>query len=108
MSEVNRARPKVPHAEARIIKAMGNSWVPQFTFKRRGSWFQVDLAHLKRKIVIEADGKEHRYRIREKDKKRDAYLRSKGWRVFRFTNEEILSPRSISKLREFITTRLKG
>ena len=44
-----------------------------------------------KKIVIEIDGKNHNEKIQKhKDKYRDDYLNSKGIKVMRFTNDEVI------------------
>ena len=47
--------------------------------------YSLDFACPNRKIDIEIDGSQHRVdkRIREHDKKRDAYMAERGWIVFR-------------------------
>ncbi len=48
----------------------------------------VDFACLARKILIELDGSQHAKR-QDDDKKRDAFLRARGYRVLRFWNNEV-------------------
>ena len=48
----------------------------------------VDFACLARKILIELDGSQHAER-QDNDKKRDAFLRARGYRVLRFWNNEV-------------------
>ena len=50
----------------------------------------ADFASIRARLVIEADGTQHGPENRY-DKKRDAFLRKRGWRVLRFWNEEILT-----------------
>ncbi len=47
----------------------------------------VDFVCRTRKLVIEADGDQHE--ISMHDRRRDAFLRSQGYRVLRFWNEDI-------------------
>jgi very-short-patch-repair endonuclease len=47
----------------------------------------VDFVCLKNKLVVELDGSVHDNQIAY-DLRRDAWLRSQGYRVLRFTNEE--------------------
>ena len=51
----------------------------------------VDFACLEARLIIEVDGGQHFES--ESDRKRDAYLRSQGFRVLRFWNNEILANR---------------
>jgi very-short-patch-repair endonuclease len=53
--------------------------------------YVVDFACLARRLVVELDGGIHDapFRDPERDRIRDAWLRSEGYRVLRFRNEEI-------------------
>jgi very-short-patch-repair endonuclease len=48
----------------------------------------VDFVSIRHSLVIEADGGQH---SQEKDADRDAFLRSRGFRVLRFWNNDILN-----------------
>jgi very-short-patch-repair endonuclease len=48
----------------------------------------ADFACLAAKLVIEADGGQHD--ADGSDRRRDAAIRMKGWRILRFSNQEIL------------------
>jgi len=52
----------------------------------------VDFACLEARLVIEVDGGQHAES--KADSERDAYLRSQGFRVLRFWNNDVLSNRS--------------
>lgn len=46
--------------------------------------YNIDLAHLGRKIAFELDGRTHRYsRSLERDPRKDAFLQAQGWLVVR-------------------------
>ncbi len=49
--------------------------------------FIADFVALKRRLIIEADGPFHEFA--ERDERRDAYLRRRGFRVLRFENKDI-------------------
>ena len=50
----------------------------------------VDFVCLSRKIIIEVDGKYHlRDEQQQTDRIRENILRSRGYRIIRFTNEEV-------------------
>src|SRR6185437_7190696 len=51
----------------------------------------VDFLCVGAKLIVEADGSQHAECNR--DKVRDAYLASQGWRVLRFWNNEVLRNR---------------
>ncbi|MBU6297249.1 MAG: endonuclease domain-containing protein [Alphaproteobacteria bacterium] len=50
----------------------------------------ADFACTQEHLVVEVDGDTHSTDAeREHDRKRDYYLKSHGWRVFRVTNEDV-------------------
>ncbi|HEX7694675.1 MAG TPA: DUF559 domain-containing protein [Sphingomonas sp.] len=49
----------------------------------------VDLANREAKLVIEIDGSQHQDQI-DYDNERTAYLESRGWRVIRLWNSDVL------------------
>lgn len=51
--------------------------------------FIVDFVCLSKKLIIEVDGKIHETQV-EKDGERTAILEGKGYKVIRFTNEEVI------------------
>ena len=52
----------------------------------------VDFVCHSAKLVVELDGELHDFEERRNaDKRRDAFLRSEGFRVLRFTNEQVMS-----------------
>ena len=51
--------------------------------------YVLDYAIPGLKICIECDGKHWHLKGNKHDKKRDGYLKSKGWTVLRFTDTEI-------------------
>ena len=64
----------------------------------RAPWhYKIDIAHPVLKIAVEADGPSHGSLIRqESDRRKDEFLTGAGWKVFRFSNEEILkSPETV-------------
>ena len=50
----------------------------------------VDYCCMKKRLIIELDGGQHAAQI-EKDGKRTQYLKSKGYRVLRFWDNEVLT-----------------
>ena len=61
---------------------------PDIHFRRQhqiGSYI-VDFVSVKNKLIIECDGGGH---SKEKDKNRDNFLTSKGFKILRFWNNEI-------------------
>jgi len=50
----------------------------------------VDFVAFENRLVIEVDGGQHADEEKDKDTRRDAWLRSQGFRVLRFWNNEVL------------------
>jgi len=50
----------------------------------------VDFVAFEKRLVIEVDGGQHAEEEKDKDMRRDAWLRSQGFRVLRFWNNEVL------------------
>jgi hypothetical protein len=93
----------VAPAEAAVREMLPAAWefnlaVP--TKQPRGSGYptcyKVDFGNLRTKTVLEVDGGSHRSRALL-DAKKDAFLASLGWRVFRISNATALSKYSIFK-----------
>jgi very-short-patch-repair endonuclease len=75
-------------------------------FMGTGQYF-LDFAFPSRMLAVEADDPSHRTPERQrKDAVRDAWLRSKGWTIIRFTNAEIQScPQMVAaKVKEVLDT----
>lgn len=54
--------------------------------------YVVDFVCLSAKLIVELDGETHDFVSRQiADGKRDAFLTSEGFRVLRFTNDQVLS-----------------
>ena len=68
--------------------------LPAAKFRRQhvvGAYI-VDFACVERRLIIEADGSQHVES--EYDQHRDAYLRSQGYSILRFWNDDVLSKAS--------------
>jgi very-short-patch-repair endonuclease len=50
----------------------------------------VDFCAPRKKLIIELDGSQH-LKQQEYDEKRTAYLKSKGYRVLRFWNNDVMN-----------------
>ena len=71
-----------------VLRALPNE---QSHFRRQapiGSYI-ADFVHHRAKLVIEVDGGQHDER-KDRDRVRDAWLESQGYRVLRFWNNEVL------------------
>ena len=60
-----------------------------YKFKRQVviDWYIVDFVNFDHRVIVEADGSQHL--DNDYDRKRDAYLRSQGFTVLRFWNNDI-------------------
>jgi hypothetical protein len=54
--------------------------------------YKLDLAEPAAKIAVELDGQSHRgLKVQAADRRKEAWLRERGWTVVRFANAEILA-----------------
>lgn len=53
--------------------------------------FELDFAHMERRLNVEIDGREHQADKghRERDARRDAELERRGWRILRIANADV-------------------
>ena len=80
-------------AELRLWRLLRDRRLSGFKFRRQvplGTYI-VDFFCVGAKLIVEADGSQHAESLR--DKARDAYLESQGWKVLRFWNNEVLQNR---------------
>lgn len=81
-------------AENLLWRHLRNQQLSGFKFRRQ-YWIEnyiVDFVCIKQGIVIELDGGQHASNaILASDKKRTAFLESRGFKVLRFWNNEILA-----------------
>ena len=78
------------NAEGLLWHYLRNKQLGGHKFRRQqpiGSYI-VDMACMKQKLLIELDGGQHSEQ-RSYDEKRDAFLRSKGYNILRFWNNEV-------------------
>ena len=85
-----RARPT--DAEALLWSRLNRRAFPSHRFRRQYAIgpYIADFACLRPKLIIELDGAQH-YEAPEKDRKRDAHLAAKGFRILRFSNHEVFA-----------------
>jgi len=77
-------------AERRLWSALRDRRLQRFKFRRQHPLgpYIVDFACIEHGLVIEADGGQHMDSA--EDVKRTAWVESRGWRVLRFWNNDIL------------------
>ena len=82
-------RKDMPKAEVVLWKSLRHLNTQGYKFRRQhpiGPYI-ADFVHIRGKLVIEVDGNSHGTDERiAHDRRRDAYMRSLGWRVARFSN----------------------
>jgi len=78
-------------AEERLWERLRSCKLNNLKFRRQHpvDWYIADFVCLKRKVVIEIDGKYHDFR-KKLDQHKDQFLIDKGYKVLRFNNEEIM------------------
>jgi hypothetical protein len=78
------------------------------TYTGEPPWhYKLDIAHPTMKVCVEVDGLSHNTRDRHRaDKKRDELLISRGWLVFRFSNQAVME-RTEECAREVLSTTSK-
>jgi very-short-patch-repair endonuclease len=85
-------RKKSTEAERHLWKKLRSKQFMGLKFRRQQpvGEFIVDFICFERKIIIEVDGSQH-LSSADYDRKRDHWLESQGFTIFRFFNNEILS-----------------
>jgi very-short-patch-repair endonuclease len=71
----------------------------------------VDFVCHSAKVIIELDGASHDFEEQQKaDEKRDAFFVSEGFRVLRFTNEQVMSNLEgvVETIRQVVSSRASG
>ncbi|MDQ0257954.1 very-short-patch-repair endonuclease [Evansella vedderi] len=76
--------------ESRLYEALKRNGYPVSTQVREGP-YSIDIALRGARIAIECDGKDYHSSPsqKERDRKRDAFLRRRGWKVLRFSGKRI-------------------
>ena len=104
---------QMPVAQALLLSALGPGWVGEMVVRtgaKKGSGvpchYKVDIGNAALKMCVEVDGGSHAaLSRREQDNRKDSVLRSLGYEVLRFTNQQVAADMSacirsiISKLR---------
>ena len=103
MKKANRASPKIMHragelrqeptpAEAKLWTYLRAHRFTDVHFRRQHAIgpYIVDFCAPSRKLIIEVDGSQHLDQS-ESDAERTAFLASKGYRVLRFWNSDVMN-----------------
>ena len=93
-SRAKQLRQTMTRAETLLWRYLKAGRMDGVGFRRQtpiGSYI-VDFVCFAAKLVIELDGESHDFDDRQlADQRRDAFLASEGFRVLRFTNEQVMS-----------------
>ncbi|WP_396152035.1 vitamin B12 dependent-methionine synthase activation domain-containing protein [Flavobacterium sp.] len=104
-------RNKPTEAEKMLWNVLSNKGIENYKFRRQhivGEYI-VDFICLEKRLIIEVDGAVHNDLAQiEHDKQRTEWLESKGFKVIRFTNNQVLSDffNTIEKIRKGLNTIL--
>jgi lysyl-tRNA synthetase class 2 len=71
------------------MRLRGRQLAAKFRRQYRIGPYIVDLCCVERRLVIELDGGQHSEQV-EADRKRSAFMTSRGFRVLRFWNDQVL------------------
>lgn len=86
---VNFTNDKTEKRLAKMLVPLG--YVEQYCLRRgpgSGNRYVLDFALVNEKINVECDGPKHRpFAIQKRDKRRDSFLRSLGWKVIRVSHD---------------------
>jgi very-short-patch-repair endonuclease len=87
-----RLRRDATHAEALLWSRLRNRRLGGHKFRRQHpiGRYIVDFVWIEQRLVIEVDGGQHAA-LRAEDARRTAWLQSRGFRVLRFWNNEVLA-----------------
>jgi very-short-patch-repair endonuclease len=100
ISFAKRLRKEATFAERLLWGKLRGKRFEGIKFKRQvplGKYI-VDFASFEKNLIIECDGGQHDLQ-REKDKSRDEWLVSQGFKVLRFWNNEIIeNPEGVSEV----------
>src|SRR5947209_6693839 len=91
VARARRLRSNMTDAELRLWLLLRGEQLDGHRFRRQvpiGPYI-VDFACLKQKLIVEIDGGQHQAAA-ETDRKRTEWLQSRGYRVVRFWNTDVL------------------
>jgi very-short-patch-repair endonuclease len=91
LAKAQRLRNEMTDAERRLWSVLRNRQLNGAKFRRQQPIgpFIADFACQERRLIVEADGGQHANNVR--DARRTEFLESKGYRVLRFWNNDILN-----------------
>jgi very-short-patch-repair endonuclease len=92
LENARRLRLEMTRAEQKLWRFLRNGGLLGHKFRRQMPVppYIVDFCCVERRLVVELDGSQHADRT-DYDQKRTAFLQSKGLKVLRFWNNDVLS-----------------
>lgn len=100
LKQAKDLRANLTDAEQKLWQLLRNRQLEQYKFRRQQPLgpYIADFFCAEYGLIVEADGGQHAERIAQ-DEKRTRYLESKGYRVLRFWNNEILqNPEGVGEM----------
>ena len=98
-------RKKMTPAEMKLWHSLKNRRMSGYKFRRQVpyDYYILDFCCEDAKLIVEVDGNVHREQ-RDEDAVRDAYFASKGYRILRFSNAEVLTGIDLvlDRIRQFL------
>jgi very-short-patch-repair endonuclease len=98
-----------------MLKALGEGWIAEhvITTKLRNlgypHHYKIDLANPDLMIAIEVDGRSHCALERKaQDRRKDEFLASQGWSVFRLSNQKAIKLCTTCTSRDTLLISLMG
>ena len=107
----------LPLPQLALLHALGEGWEAEYSVATKmrhlgtgyPTCYKIDIANPIRMIAIEVDGGSHTaLAIRERDKKKAEFLVSRGWSVYRVSNERALFLYSTFKSVDTLLISLTG
>ncbi|NBR26905.1 MAG: endonuclease domain-containing protein [Betaproteobacteria bacterium] len=92
ISNARTLRKNLTDAEKRLWQKINRRQIGAFKFRRQhpiGEYI-VDFVCLERHLIVELDGGQHAAQVAYDDQ-RTAWLKSRGYRVLRFWNNDVMS-----------------
>jgi hypothetical protein len=91
-----------------LLNKLGDGWYPELVVVTGNGYlpyhYKIDIANPIIKVAIEVDGGSHFSLVAQKrDRRKEEFLKSKGWTVYRFKNSEIME--TINKVLGSITSK---
>jgi len=97
---------KMSYPEKRFMESLEENNIVGWVYKYQVGLYEYDFAFPEIKLDVEIDGGTHlQEKVKKIDQRRDAWSRSRGWEVLRFTAKEVKS--NIQQLIEQLKIVLK-